>query len=365
LWTKDFGALVSPEHERFRGLVSMFGKDPIWASASPDPSLDRSYFATERPYEEGLVLDETPEETVGVVGFEPEFDEQRKLWFCDVELAWKAQRSYYPFIRMALARYQPDSLQDVKLSRVVQTDFAQVVPDRRLTVTKTGDRRFDVTVYGPAPDGPFPNRVEVEIQSHGRIPGELGWQPVAGTADRPNPVVLVRGLPDESWAPEGLSHALIEAAITPARSLAESGARVDLATIGSAVEAGTATEGAVLERALAVEPGVAMHFAAPIERHNLPVVDAVELGHVAKRGVPDTLLPKLPTFLLEGYETWSGSITIPDDAGAGPFRILVCEFETFRADEEVGKVDVDRAEPVVDGPYLDRIVYADIVELPA
>lgn len=49
----------------------------------------------------------------------------------------------------------------------------------------------DVTVSGAAPDGPRPNAVSVTVEVHdGRTPGDLGWQPVPGTAERPNPVWL-------------------------------------------------------------------------------------------------------------------------------------------------------------------------------
>lgn len=73
----------------------------------------------------------------------------------------------------------------------------------------------------------------------------------------------------------------------------------------------------------------------------------------------------LPVFVLPGYELWSGGVTIPDDPPLGRLRIVVREFEHYRADEEVGRYDTDLLhDPHISGPFLDRIVYADIVELP-
>lgn len=354
LWTQGVKGLYSAENERFRTLVSTFGRDPVWASGPLDPGLDRSFFPAERPAEEGLSLDETDLQTVGVVGFAPEFDADRKMWFCDVELGPKAQTSYYPFIRLALARYQPDSLPDAKISRVVQTDYAQVVPNRTLTVTKNGDRAFDVALYGPAPDAPFPNRVEVELQVHdGTVEGDLGWTPLPGSSEQPNPVILRPGFPDESTIPAGIPEGLLRGRIFSVvdRETDTAPTRVQPVPPDS--------EGEVP----AVDAGAALHFASVIERRNLPLVDASAMGEIVPRGVSDELVMKFPVALLSGYETWSGSITVPEGV-RGKVRLLVCEFEHFAADPEVGKLDRDEIEPKIDGPYLDRIVYADTVELP-
>ena len=73
-----------------------------------------------------------------------------------------------------------------------------------------------------------------------------------------------------------------------------------------------------------------------------------------------------PVFVLPGYELWSGSVSVPADPSLGPLRIVVREFEHYRADPEVGRIDTDHLhDPEIVGPFLDRIVYADIVELPS
>ena len=64
--------------------------------------------------------------------------------------------TYAPFVRLALARYQPHALVSAKLSRVVLADFAQLTPERALTVTSDpyAPGVVRVAVSGPAPRGP-------------------------------------------------------------------------------------------------------------------------------------------------------------------------------------------------------------------
>ena len=69
---------------------------------------------------------------VHVVGHRVQWDDARKLWYCDIELdaGW---RTYMPFVRLALARYQPHAIGGMKLSRVTLAEFAQVLPRRAVT----------------------------------------------------------------------------------------------------------------------------------------------------------------------------------------------------------------------------------------
>ncbi|KPV46237.1 hypothetical protein SE17_43490, partial [Kouleothrix aurantiaca] len=144
---------------------------------------------------------------VGVVGFPVEYDPERQMWFCDITLNVDGS-SYTPFVRMALARYQPHALADAKLSRVVLADFAQLTPDRSLVVS--GDpyapQRLRITLSGVAPRGPRPllhaepqpaqpaqHPTEVTVRVQERVPdfsSDLAWQDVpSGTVtlseDRP------------------------------------------------------------------------------------------------------------------------------------------------------------------------------------
>jgi hypothetical protein len=124
------------------------------------------------------------------------FDRDRKLWYCDIEI--DAGNSYYPFVRLALARYQAHSLTHAHLSRVVMTDFIQLAPDRTADVVlspgsaavtvKGFSGRNAVADVSPFPfadpdlfkPGTAPNttmRVVLERRVQG-IPGDLGWERV-------------------------------------------------------------------------------------------------------------------------------------------------------------------------------------------
>jgi hypothetical protein len=89
----------------------------------------------------------TAQSVVDVAPHDVYFDDERKLWYCDIEVTWGA--AYFPFIRLALARYQPVALHGAHLSNVVLADFMPLVPDRWLNVTQTRDPRTRrVTVFG-------------------------------------------------------------------------------------------------------------------------------------------------------------------------------------------------------------------------
>jgi hypothetical protein len=105
--------------------------------------------------------------------------------------------AYFPFVRLALVRYQSHSLPGCHLSPVILCDIVQTVPDRTLTVTaEPEDRsRLTVTVAGPsytATAGPVAARADaaalgrvrarVEQQTGPGADNELGWRTVDGGA---------------------------------------------------------------------------------------------------------------------------------------------------------------------------------------
>ena len=68
---------------------------------------------------------------VDVAGHDVGYDTTRGLWYCDIQVTDPAGRpltTYTPFIRLALARYQPFSIPGAHLSRVVLADYAQLAP---------------------------------------------------------------------------------------------------------------------------------------------------------------------------------------------------------------------------------------------
>jgi hypothetical protein len=81
-----------------------------------------------------------------VAGHEVHFDEERKLWYSDIVV--DLGQSYYPFIRLALARYQPESIAGAHLSRIVLADFIQPAPDRTAAVMRPEPSQIRVMVSG-------------------------------------------------------------------------------------------------------------------------------------------------------------------------------------------------------------------------
>lgn len=72
---------------------------------------------------------------------------ERGLWFCNIEANTGA--AYWPFMRLALARYQPCSTEGAHLSEVVLADVMQLAADRSLVVRATGEGRSrSVTLFG-------------------------------------------------------------------------------------------------------------------------------------------------------------------------------------------------------------------------
>lgn len=133
-----------------RKYVSQWGSDPVWSSDGPNVELDPSHFENARTTLDVLSVAENPDLAVSAIGFNVEFNAERKLWFA--EIVFRAQPSYYPFVRLAVARLQPDSITNAHLSPIVRTEFMQLVSDRTATVTVSVSGRvrvIDVTVFGP------------------------------------------------------------------------------------------------------------------------------------------------------------------------------------------------------------------------
>ena len=88
------------------------------------------------------------------VAYPVEFDKERQLWYCDIAL--NTDDMYFPFIKLALARYQPHSLRitetDVCLSPVVMAGMIQLVPERSTTLKITPDgnkQKLTISFEGP------------------------------------------------------------------------------------------------------------------------------------------------------------------------------------------------------------------------
>lgn len=202
-------------------FVTQWGIDPIWRSGtigSPSPSVsafpmrllggpipaDRSpeFVPDEErdlpssfPFLADLELPESGGTLVDVAAHPVSYDPKRELYYCDILM--KTGKAYYPFVRLALARFHPISTSKAHLSPAVTADYMQLAPDRLLAMSKgdrTGTRKLQL--YGHSysrsplkeedPEGSGRPVIRVEIQKKNpNLKGDIAWQGVERSAIDP------------------------------------------------------------------------------------------------------------------------------------------------------------------------------------
>jgi hypothetical protein len=115
--------------------------------------------------------------------------------FADIVIRDLADQSYTPMIALSLARYQPFSLANLGLSRLVRTDYLPLLPTRVLTVNRkeTGAVVVELAGVGPA----APNRVDIRLEARDGpvlsagedVAGELRRQPARQALPTDDPLV--------------------------------------------------------------------------------------------------------------------------------------------------------------------------------
>jgi peptidoglycan hydrolase-like protein with peptidoglycan-binding domain len=200
--------------DRFAGLVTEWGLDPLRRSGRLNlmPALSDLTDATVKM--EVVQLPEARIE-IDVAGHPVSFDHERGLWYADVTLA--AEFAYMPFLRLALVRFQPDSIRGAEISAVAPAEFIQIAPDRSvvLIADPVTPRLYRLVVAGraPTPSGvaPWRNRIEVAIEERRQdLTTDLGWRAVSPA------IAKVTPLATGTDAPSVLFSGLVEFAATPA-----------------------------------------------------------------------------------------------------------------------------------------------------
>lgn len=176
--------------------VTLMGRDPIHRSAPVvAPTAD---MFTNAVRQSGKLSLHTPSGSldVTVVGFTPQFDTEEMeemgeadetgqkggRWFCDLDI--DTGDACLPFVRLALVRYQPDSIPGAEISQVVLADLVRTLPDRELMVTP-GDS-LSVSVTGPSwdPTGSPAPQITATLQRRNSVVADedLGWVTLEDTA---------------------------------------------------------------------------------------------------------------------------------------------------------------------------------------
>ena len=357
----------------WRGTVTQWANDPAWKSpfvkgmcptsadfplarTAPDPSG-----AWLPPFAPATEADQppTPFQVTGlrhpglaanavagrldIAPHDVQWDAERRLWFCDIEL--RAGSSYFPFVRLALARYQPSSTEGAHLSTIVMADFMAMAPDRWLTVApRSQPLERTIRVFGRGPDEsaghmesskfrvrlPDPSTgrsvvrpisgiskgtiIEVTLErldASSRLGPDFGWQRVADASVR-------EGIPERPARPVGPSRRA-----TPRRVALTEAQR----------------------RARATQLQAAGSFTTIVQEALLDVV----LGFAAR---------------------WEGVVQLPEaPTDERRYRLVISEYEEYLADDVARAGDAPSPdgfpEPYVTPPVRTarRLVFVEHVEL--
>lgn len=135
-----------------------FARDPIWHNPG-DPQI-----ASPVRLEHLRVVDELPDQSDRggsatapswieidgqereIIGYRPRYNPTRKLWFVDI--AFDSDTWLWPFVRLAVVRYQPHSIRGAQVSPVVLADFVQLLPERTTSVSRVDEDTVRVVVSG-------------------------------------------------------------------------------------------------------------------------------------------------------------------------------------------------------------------------
>jgi hypothetical protein len=163
-------------------FVTAFGADPIWAGGNVPRTATAAHF--KGSVAAGPVnIPNIPGSTVTVATYPVQFDEDRQLWYADIQVDLGGT-AYTPFVRLALARYQEHSLKGYELSHVTAADFMQLEPDRSATVVwGTDSKSFRVSVSGAVPSSPpqgiRQGRVVIgSVEEKAGADEDAAWRPV-------------------------------------------------------------------------------------------------------------------------------------------------------------------------------------------
>lgn len=137
-------AVVLAQNNKFNPdlakYCTIWGKDPLFypgeLNSSNFPTPDQTTFPFAADYEPSLTLNESGGVRIAACSYNVLYDQERQLYYADIPI--NINSAYFPFIKLALARYQKDSLRinerDCCLSNVVHTDWIQIVAPRITTI---------------------------------------------------------------------------------------------------------------------------------------------------------------------------------------------------------------------------------------
>jgi hypothetical protein len=329
-----------PPGAPYKKYVTLWGSDPIWDSAfvpGVAPTLARFPLARTAPDPTGVWLppnapaDEKDQRPgpfltsslpisglqgrggrVDVAPHDVFYDEVRQLWYCDVEI--EAGATYFPFIRLALARYQPTSSPGSHLSNVVLSDIIAVAPDRWLNVTPASDARsVRVALFGTSYDESSGHHEASHAPSEVRmdpVTGLIGMAVPASVAERTVVEVSVERF-DPLWGEDfgwqRVDNTLVTQRI-PAAATPNAPSAVTLESLFGSVAAAKDQVKATAAVSNQTKAPTAVSSDMPLAQS--AVIDRVSLWQTL----------------------WEGDVALPD-ADAPRYRVVVTEYEEYLVDD--------------------------------
>lgn len=337
---KDFAGdpETFPAPAPYKAYVTQWGNDPIWdspfvpglaparddfplARTAPDPTgawLPPNAPDTESDQEPGpfkvtgLKIPST--EGAGFVEVAPHdvfYDQERQLWYCDIEIAGKT--AYFPFIRLALARYQPitspgsQSRPGPYLSNVVLADIIALTADRWLNVTPYPEsRKMRVAVFGVGYEDSSSHKEANESLSlslFNTLSGTVESESPAAVSGSSTVEVWVEQL-DPQWGEDFGWRRITNVVLSQRVPVPQASAPTGIGSIESLFGRALTAQEMLETRNLMAQPA----------RSRFSPLDAI-----SKISVWQTL--------------WEGDVTLPD-VGNQRLRLVIAEYEEYLIDDE-------------------------------
>ncbi|MCX6399973.1 MAG: hypothetical protein NTX33_08605 [Propionibacteriales bacterium] len=211
--------------------VSLIGMDPVWGDTkwsgkSGLSTLNSPGIATRkilkpvnfslatRKLATGLRVPELGATDLGAAVHVPKYDAERQLWYCDIAIDSTDQtpEPYTPFVQLALARFQANSIVDplgsaggvdLRLSPIVLAELAQLAPDRSLTILKTSGRLTSVKITGTS-YRTNPAEYKRDVDRSDNVGSDPGPALMVCQVQTVGPGMNPTDFPDTAWINEGL-----------------------------------------------------------------------------------------------------------------------------------------------------------------
>jgi hypothetical protein len=340
-------------------FVTQWGLDPLWDTALPKHRTRVSDFPG-RVRNEVVSLREH-DTSVQVVGHRVRWDGARRAWYCDVEL--EPGGSYMPFVRLALVRYQPNALAGTKISKVLLTDFAQVLPRRRSVFTRSGGQ-VAFRMYGTVPQqGPMQWMLDSQYLDVSFVPpfglGETGRNKVDLVLQTRDPAIES----DLAWTDASVLGSTI---VAPAGAVLEPVPFPVPFPVLSESDPGTTRPGPASSTTL--QPGrtvdLRMSGDTPASVRDslgrrLDFASAVDLGNITVAESPNAVDTGILGPIVDPA-IWETTVTLPNVSDK-PARLVVREYERYYTDRFVPEMvgGTMRQRRVVE----ERLVYTAFFDL--